>query len=128
MSFIALHEDMLAIWRAAVTSARMTRLLWFVGLAVIALALLVNYWIAFAMLPLLFGIRYFGRRKRESYMWLSALMLSYEMLVSNLGGLGDRFPEAYWEASTQFIGHEFKLDAFLGHLPPSPLQNRSRNT
>jgi|GEM_PF-7058239 hypothetical protein len=51
-------------------------------------------------------------------MWLSALMLSYEMLVSNFGGLGSRFPDAYGEAGIQFIGYGSSWTRFLDiYLP-----------
>jgi len=89
----------------------------FIGLTVIALAF-IYWWIAVALFLVLFGERYFARRERESYMWLSALMLSYEMLVSNFGGLGSRFPDAYGEAGKQFIGYGSSWTRFLDiYLP-----------
>lgn len=103
MVFLSLHKDMMEILGAAVTSFRMRRLLWLLALVVIALVVFINWWIALALMPVIFAERYFARRERESYMWLAALMLAYEMLVKNFAGLATRFPDAWQQASSNFM-------------------------
>jgi hypothetical protein len=73
MVFLSLHKDMMEILGAAVTSFRMRRLLWLLALVVIALVVFINWWIALALMPVIFAERYFARRERENHICGSRL-------------------------------------------------------
>jgi hypothetical protein len=94
---------MMEILGAAVASFRIQRFLWIVGLVMVAAALLLTWWIALALVPVLLVERYFAKRRNKSYMLLSALMLSYEMIFDDFGGLAKRFPGVWKQVSMNFM-------------------------
>ena len=106
LAIVAEHEDLLRIAEAAVTSRRVRRILWITALPFLFTGCWLIYppgiisvlLVASGSFLLIIAQRYFARRERESYIWITAIMLAMEILASDFADLGKRFPSAAMSA------------------------------
>jgi hypothetical protein len=88
--FIATHQDLSAIFKAAISSQKLRKFSIFGCVVLLVLAAWLNWWIALGILPAYGLTWYFWKEAKKFSVMVSALFLALEMVGNDFAGLGGR--------------------------------------
>lgn len=124
---IAVKENMLVlssipiaetVLKSVNASFRLRNLVWIIGIVIIILAVIFNYWFFLGLIIVVIADRYLAKSDKNSWMFLASILLSIEILVDNFAGWGTAFPTERVEAIKLFDNlsinkRTFWLDYYL---------------
>jgi hypothetical protein len=102
MVFVGTHGDLRTLLGSATAARKIILAFGVVTALALVLAVVLNWWIALALIPAVFAINYFKRREAEFYTLIAAIILAFEMLADDFAGWGTRFPDAMRQARRIF--------------------------
>lgn len=101
-------------------SFKIRKLTWVIGIVLIILAIIFNYWFFSGLIIVAFIDIYLAIHAKDSFMFLAKILVSVEILADNFAGWGTAFPTERSEAIKIFdkfsiTNRTFWLDYYLGN-------------
>lgn len=138
MVIVGSHKDLLTLLGSAHAAWKISKLMMIAATLVSITAALLSWWIALALIPLIFAAIYFKKRQDDFYTMIAAILLASEVLVDDCAGWGTRFPRARQAARAFGRGQIRFIDIYLENRagadqtfvekfgPPKHARNRNK--
>ena len=95
---VTLIPDAFAVLKTTATLFKLRNLCWIIIIILLILSFLLSKWFLLGIIVVFLFERYLSNIDHKSYMFLSSVLLSLEMLVNDFAGWGSAFPKAQRKA------------------------------